>query len=159
MSDANSESGTTPKTLAEKVNYLLTKAIPPGEEIPSDRQICEAINADAGRTVISHVTFGKLRKGTQTETSDERLDAISDYFGVNRRFLRTSEEEAVRDIAEQLSFLASIGSGDITGAAGRGADVRGLSPDLLAYVNDLVKQVQEHGIPGPEDLLGTADSD
>ncbi|MFI8265366.1 hypothetical protein [Streptomyces sp. NPDC085665] len=153
MSEDREGPAALPVTLAEKIEYLLERAIPPSEERPSDRQVADSINEDAGTTIISHVTFGKLRKGQQLATSDDRLDAISDYFGVNRRFLKTNHQDAVRDIAEQLDFLASVGSGDITGTAGRGADLGGLSPDLLAYVNNIIRDVQENGIPGSDDLL------
>ncbi len=143
-------------TLAEKITWLLHNAFPsgggPGDGVPSDRQVVYAINRRAGRHVIGHTTFWKLRTGkTNPETrapyaaSEDMLEGIAAFFDVDPRFFK-SRSEVVGQVVESLRFLRSVHNGDITGIAGRGLGEEGLSHELMAFMNEVL--AQDHGAGG-----------
>ncbi|MBZ4319771.1 hypothetical protein [Streptomyces huiliensis] len=121
MRDPNSACAAASLTLAQKLEYLRSRGGPNGTEPPSDRHIADAVNKEAGETIISHVTLGKLRKGEQPTTTDARLAALADYFGVDPLFLQRSREEIVNEIALRLRYLIALQADDIT-TTGRAAN-------------------------------------
>lgn len=142
-----------PRTLAEKITWLLHNAFPAdgssGRGVPSDRQVVRAVNERAGRHVIGHTTFWKLRTGKiNPETgepytaSEEMLEGIAAFFDVDPRFFK-SRSEVVGQVVESLRFLRSVHKGDITGIAGRGLGEEGLSHELMAFMNELLRQSRE----------------
>ena len=158
-----------PRTLAEKITWLLENAFParsdPGAEaLPSDRQVVQAINERAGRHVIGHTTFWKLRTGKiNPETgrpcsaSDEMLEGIAAFFDVDPRFFK-SRSEVVGQVVESLRFLRAVHNGDITGIAARGVGDEGLSQELLAFMNEVLADLGGGGSSYPELSGPEADS-
>ena len=153
MSGAGTPGEAEPQSLAEKITWLLHNALPPegssGEGVPSDRQVVRAVNARAGRHVIGHTTFWKLRTGKiNPETgepytaSEDMLEGIASFFDVDPRFFK-SRSEVVGQVVESLRFLRSVHDGDITGIAGRGLGEEGLSHELMAFMNEVLAQSRE----------------
>ncbi|MGI5340536.1 hypothetical protein ACQEVS_25645 [Streptomyces sp. CA-181903] len=138
MKDANSACAAASLPLAQKLEYLRSRGGPDGTEPPSDRHIADAVNKEAGETVISHVTLGKLRKGEQVATTDARLSALADYFGVDPLFLQRSREEIVNEIALRLRYLIALHSGDITGAGRSGNS----HAELVEFIERAVRERQ-----------------
>ncbi|KAB7843732.1 hypothetical protein J7W19_25890 [Streptomyces mobaraensis NBRC 13819 = DSM 40847] len=138
MRDVNSACAAASLPLAQKLDYLRARGGPDGAEPPSDRHIADAVNKAAGETVVSHVTLGKLRKGEQVATTDARLAALAEYFGVDPLFLQRSREEIVDEIALRLRYLIALHSGDITGT-GR---LSSSHADLVEFVERAVRERQ-----------------
>lgn len=132
-----------PRTLQEKILYLLDHAFPDGP--PSDREFCRIVESQGGS--LSHSYFGKLRKGQITEVRDETLQALALGFGLeNWRFFK-DESAVVEEVMAGLALLAGTRTGDISGLAGRGIGDAGLSPDLLDFVLDQVRRYQQGDTP------------
>lgn len=150
MSGAGIPGEGEPQTLAEKITWLLHNALPssggPGDGVPSDRQVVRAVNERAGRHVIGHTTFWKLRTGKISPdtgapytASDDMLEGIAAFFDVDPRFFK-SRSEVVGQVVESLRFLRSVHDGDITGIAGRGIGEEGLSDELMAFMNEVLAE-------------------
>jgi len=128
-----------PRTLQEKIIYLLDHAFPDGT--PSDREFCRIVESQGG--ALSHSYFGKMRKGQITEVRDDTLQALALGFGIsNWRFFK-DESEVVEEVMAGLALLAGTRTGDISGLAGRGVGDAGLSPDLLEFVLSQVRAYQQ----------------
>lgn len=167
MSGSGIPSEEEPQTLAEKITWLLNNAFPPSDDpavctVPSDRQVVQAINERAGRHVIGHTTFWKLRTGkTNPETgrpcaaSEDMLEGIAEFFDVDPRFFK-SRSEVVGQVVESLRFLRSVHNGDITGIAGRGVGDEGLSQELMAYMQEVLAGFRDGPPSAPEPTPGTA---
>ncbi|EST38703.1 hypothetical protein N566_05980 [Streptomycetaceae bacterium MP113-05] len=145
------------QTLAQKITWLLHNAFPsdgsPADGVPSDRQVVRAVNERAGRHVIGHTTFWKLRTGkinpetgTACTASEDMLEGIAAFFDVDPRFFK-SRNEVVGQVVESLRFLRSVHNGDITGIAGRGLGEEGLSHELMAFMNDVLAESRQHDGP------------
>ncbi|MEU2585248.1 hypothetical protein ABZ612_20265 [Streptomyces avermitilis] len=141
-----------PQTLAEKIEYLIDNAFPPGEapwgDRSSDRAVAAAINGYHRREVISHATFGKMRSGAINPNTAEPyvpgqpiIDAVADFFDVDPLFFK-SQHEVVKRVFESLNFLRAVHRGDVQGLAGRGV-TSGLSAELLAYLNDVAAELSD----------------
>ncbi|MFD7923923.1 hypothetical protein ACFV3R_32555 [Streptomyces sp. NPDC059740] len=143
-----------PQTLAEKLEYLIRYAFPPGEAPwgedadPSDRAVVAAINAYHRRQVISHTTLWKMRTGAPSPRTGEPyvpdediIEAVAGFFGVDKLFFET-QDEVVRRVTESLDFLRAIHRGDVLGLAGRGV-TEGLSAELLAYLNEVTAEFSQ----------------
>lgn len=133
-----------PRSLQEKINYLLKKSFPDGA--PSDREFCRIVEGRGG--ALSHSYFGKLRKGQLTEVRDETLQALGLGFDCDWRFFKP-ESQVEAEVAAGLRFLADKRSGGISGIAGRGIAEEGLSPDLLNFALDLVEKARQEAQERP----------
>ncbi|UQA96721.1 hypothetical protein [Streptomyces halobius] len=127
-----------PRTLQEKINYLLKESFPDGT--PSDREFCRIVEARGG--ALSHSYFGKLRKGQLTEVRDETLQALGMGFDCDWRFFKP-ESQVEAEVSAGLRFLADKRAGGISGIAGRGITEEGLSPDLLNFALDLLEKARQ----------------
>ncbi|GGY97746.1 hypothetical protein [Streptomyces poonensis] len=138
-----------PRTLAEKTEYLIRHAFPPGEapwgSRASDRAVADAVNGFHRRKVISHVTLGKMRSGEISPDTGAPyipgqpiIDAVAEFFDVDPLFFEDQQEVAKR-VVESLDFLRAVHRGDVQGIAGRGVTT-GLSAELLAYLNEVTAE-------------------
>lgn len=125
--------GNEPRTLQERILYLLERSFPEGT--PSDREFCRIVESRGH--ALSHSYFGKLRKGQITEVRDETMQALAAGFGVDWRYFKGAPQVEAEVIAG-LKFLAETKSGTITGVAGRGIGDAGLPSDLLQLALGLV---------------------
>ncbi|GAA2265241.1 hypothetical protein GCM10010145_43140 [Streptomyces ruber] len=147
-----------PRTLAEKVEYLIRNAFPPGEapwgSRASDRAVADAVNEFHRRKVISHVTLGKMRSGETSPDTGEPyvpgqpiIDAVAQFFDVDPLFFEDQREVAQR-VIESLNFLRAVHRGDVQGIAGRGVTT-GLSAELLAYLSEVTAELTDDDTTTP----------
>ncbi|MFF2041894.1 helix-turn-helix domain-containing protein [Kitasatospora sp. NPDC058170] len=139
-----------PRTLAEKITYLLDTTFPSGR--PTDAQIAAAVNAHAGVDVVSAGAVEALRTGTPPPSevlaglaAGVVLEGLAAFFGVTALFFQ-SDEELERQVVDAISLLALRGSSDDFALAARGAD-GGLDPAVLAKISALVAEVQQQAGP------------
>ncbi|WP_234336104.1 hypothetical protein [Streptomyces sp. NRRL S-920] len=133
-----------PRTLQEKINYLLEETYPDGA--PSDREFCRIVAGRGG--ALSHSYFGKLRKGEITEVRDETLKAMGLGFDCDWRFFKP-ESQVEAEVAAGLRFLADKRAGGISGIAGRGISEEGLPPDLLNFALDIMEKARQEAQERP----------
>ncbi|GAA2266904.1 hypothetical protein GCM10010430_60040 [Kitasatospora cystarginea] len=139
-----------PRTLAEKLTYLLDTTFPGGR--PTDAQIAEAVNAHAGVDVISAGAVEALRTGTPPPSevlaglaAGVVLEGLAEFFGVTALFFQ-SDEELERQVVDAISLLALRGSTDTFALAARGGQ-DGLGPAMLAKISALVAEAQRKAGP------------
>jgi len=137
-----------PDSLADKLNYLFEHTVLPGESPPSNRQVAAAINEAAGEQIISHSYISLLRNGHRDNPTFRQLEALAQYFDVSPAYFHSDDITA--QVVEGLRFLTSLHTGDISTLAPRGARADGLSAEMLAYVNEVMAEIKQNGLPAPE---------
>ncbi|MGW1194466.1 helix-turn-helix domain-containing protein [Streptomyces sp. NPDC002536] len=132
-----------PRTVAEKINYLLGNAYF-GQDPPTDAEIAQAINEEAGTTVATADDVRALRTGTVTFASPVICAGLARAFQIEPAFFEDDAEvnPAVREVLENMRFLWSLHEGQILGLAARGSSA-GLSAGMIAKMNELVAELQE----------------
>jgi transcriptional regulator with XRE-family HTH domain len=136
-----------PRTMAEKINYLLKNAYF-GQTPPTDGEIAQAINEQADTTVATAEDVRALRTGTETSASPAMCAGLASTFQIEPAFFEDGAEvnPAVREVLEGIRFLGSIHQGQILGLAARGNNT-GLSAGMIAKINELVAELQDK-LPG-----------
>lgn len=143
------DSRRVPRTLAEKINYLMERTFGDGQPVPSNAEIARAVNAHAGAVVISEAEVGDLRSGAELAATQVVCEGLGEFFGVTPSFF-LSDEAVARQVVEGLTLLASVRRGEVNAVAARGLGKEGLTPDVLAFVNDMVADLQKRGLPGSD---------
>ena len=69
--------------LAQRLNRLFATVHPAGRGPYTLREVADAINPEAGETIISASYLSQLRAGQRREPSHSRLVAIARFFGVD----------------------------------------------------------------------------
>ncbi|MFH8407834.1 helix-turn-helix domain-containing protein [Streptomyces sp. NPDC018019] len=134
-----------PDSLAAKLNYLFEHTVLPDESPPSNRQVAASINASAGEQIISHSYISLLRNGHRDNPTFRQLEALAEYFDVSPAFFHNDEITA--QVVAGLKFLTSLHSGDVSALAPRGVRADGLSAEMLAYVNEVMAEIKQSGLP------------
>ncbi|MET8630416.1 helix-turn-helix transcriptional regulator [Kitasatospora sp. NPDC004669] len=139
-----------PRTLAEKLQYLLETTFPGG--LPTDAQIAAAVNAHAGVEVITPDAVEALRTGTPPPAevlaglaAGVVLEGLASFFGVTPLYFQ-SDEELERQVVDAISLLALRGTSKDFALAARGGQ-GGLDPAMLAKISALVAEVQQKADP------------
>ncbi|MFJ9841729.1 helix-turn-helix domain-containing protein [Kitasatospora sp. NPDC101155] len=139
-----------PRTLAEKLTYLLEATFPSGQ--PTDAEIAVAVNSHAGVDVISASAVKALRKGTPPPSevlaglaAGVVLEGLAEFFGVTPLYFQ-SDEQLERQVVDAISLLALRGSADDFALAARGGQ-GGLDPAMLAKISAIVAEVQKNAGP------------
>ncbi|UNZ18165.1 helix-turn-helix transcriptional regulator [Streptomyces sp. 891-h] len=132
-----------PRTVAEKVNYLLENAYF-GQTPPTDAEMAQAINEQNAATVVTAEDVRALRTGAETSASPAVRAGLAHAFQIDPAFFADGAEvhPAAREVMEGIRFLGSIQRGQILGLAARGNSA-GLSPEMIAKVNELVAELQD----------------
>ncbi|MEC4020242.1 helix-turn-helix domain-containing protein [Streptomyces sp. H27-D2] len=136
-----------PRSLAEKITYLLKHSYPGKQTPPSDAEIAEAVNSHAGGPVISEEGVRDLRTGAEPATSPVVCDGLASVFGVSPMFFQPDDAVA-RQVFEGLRLLASARKGVVGRVEARGLGPEGLPEDVLSFLNDVVAEMQERDLPG-----------
>lgn len=144
------ERASAPRTIGEKINYLLQHGYVSGEE-PSDEEMARAVNAHAGRAVVTTDDVAALRAGSATQASDVVRAGLAEALQVDAALFHDDAEvnPAARELLEAIRFLGSIHRGQILGLAARG-NGSGLSAEMMANINDLVGELK-HKLPEAPD--------
>ncbi|MFH0246168.1 helix-turn-helix domain-containing protein [Streptomyces sp. HK10] len=135
-----------PRTLAEKIDYLLASTYAPAD-VPGDTDLTEWVNARVGRALLTPEQFTALRCGRRTlaEVLPEHREqsafygALGETLGVSPLFFQPDDAVA-RQVMEGIRFLAA-GGRDLALAA-RGAEELGVSPAMLAQLTALIEQAK-----------------
>ncbi|MCX4752489.1 helix-turn-helix domain-containing protein [Kitasatospora purpeofusca] len=144
------EQAPAPRTIGEKINYLLEHGYA-GQEAPSDDEIARAVNAHAGEAVVTVEDIASLRTGATTDASDAVRAGLADALQVDAALFQDDAEvnPAAREFLEAIRFLGSIQRGQILGLAARG-NGGGLSTEMMATINNLVGELR-HKLPEVQD--------
>jgi transcriptional regulator with XRE-family HTH domain len=132
-----SESKARTSVIAERLEHLFTTVHPPGRGPYSLREVAEAINTEAGTSLISAAYLSQLRTGQRTEPSHSRLSAIARFFGVDIQYF-TDDQTAI-EIDDQLELLAAMRDTGVRAIALRAA---GLSETSLAAVQAVIENAR-----------------
>ncbi|MFB7645709.1 helix-turn-helix domain-containing protein [Streptomyces sp. NPDC058961] len=135
-----------PKSLAEKISYLLAHSYPDPAARPSDESLARRVNEYAGAPVTTQDGIRALRTGAASETSPVLREGLAEVFGVSPMYFQPDEATA-RQVVEGLKLLAS---GNVGKVAARGLGAEGLSADLLAFVNTVAAELQQRELPEAE---------
>lgn len=124
------------ESLARKLNLLLDSAEAEGRKI-SFKDVRDAMSA-AG-TPISRARWHYMRAGSGPAVKKtELLQNLAGFFGVNRDYLVTDEEELPEKVEAQLELLATMKARKVRNYAARQLD--GLSPETLLQIRDLIDE-------------------
>ena len=106
----------SPKTLADKVNWVLDTAHTAGRGRLSDAQVVFKIHEVTGEK-ISTTTIWKLRNGQLTNPQLRVIQALATTFGVQGGFFLEDYDEAKLGLQqEQVELLALIQNSGMTAA-------------------------------------------
>ncbi|MFD4525589.1 helix-turn-helix domain-containing protein [Streptomyces sp. NPDC058470] len=148
------EQPSLPRTVAEKINYLLQYGYE-GQTAPSDEQIAQAVNEHVraqgrmGSTTAEDIAA--LREGATTDVSDSVRAGLAHALQVDAALFRDDEElsPTVREFLAAVRFFRSIQEGQILGLAARGNHT-GLSAETMTKINEIVGELKGK-LPNVED--------
>ncbi|WP_254394007.1 helix-turn-helix domain-containing protein [Streptomyces buecherae] len=133
--------------VAQKVSNLLA-ASEAGGAPRTDEEVAHAVNGAAGGQVVTASEIAAMRTGQAGHIPTPVLDGLATALGVPPRSLRP-DEEAVREIAQELQALAELRGGPISHLAARGSGGQ-LSPRVVAAITDLLEEIEGGGLPGSD---------
>ncbi len=125
-----------PRTLAEKVNWLIDHARPAGRGPLSNAEVVALIEKVTGE-VFSHTTIWKLRNGQSRNPQKRLIDALARTFGVpSAYFFEDYDERQAGLLEEQVEMLAVIRDAGITSFQMRA--VAALTPEARQSMAELI---------------------
>jgi transcriptional regulator with XRE-family HTH domain len=137
--------GPPPRTLAEKVSWLIDRAHPAGRGPYSNAEVVALIEKATGEQ-FSHTTIWKLRNGQAANPQMRLIDALARTFGVPPAFFfddhDTDQDSQLREQVELLALLRDTG---VTTTQLR--SLLELSPAALQAVADLIKHTARSETP------------
>jgi len=128
-----------PRTLAEKVDWLISHAHPAGRGPYSNAEAAALIEKTTGQQV-SHTTIWKLRNGQAANPQMRLIEALATTFGVPPAYFfdnNDDDEQQAALIREQVELLALIRDTSVTATQLR--TLLRLSPEALQAVTDLIQ--------------------
>lgn len=140
---AGSETGESPRTLGEKISFLLEQSYPAGAA-PGDEEIAEAVNRHAGSEVVTANEVEALRTGTGEADSPPPvvLEGLAEFFGVERMYFEPDDAVA-RQVYQGIRVLLASKNGGIRRVRARGLGPEGLSPEVLSLLTDLETEFEK----------------
>jgi hypothetical protein len=123
--------------LAGRLDGLIATVHPTGRGPYTLREIADAINAEAGTSLISAAYISQLRTGQRTEPSHSRLAALARFFGVATGYF--TDEATTEETSRQLEVLAALRDDAVRTVALRAA---GLSQSSLAAVRAVIENAR-----------------
>jgi transcriptional regulator with XRE-family HTH domain len=125
-----------PRTLADKVNWLISTARPAGRGPYSNAEVAALIRKASGEPVTG-TTIRKLRNGQAANPYKRLISAMAQFFGVPPDFFFDGYDgNQASLIQEQAEMLAIIRAADITPAKLR--VLLGLSPEARQLIPGFV---------------------
>lgn len=133
--------------IGERLNHLFATVHPAGRGPYTLREAADAINAEAGASIISPAYLSQLRTGQRAEPSHSRLLAIARFFGVDASYF--NEDGAAEETDRQLEFLTAMRDAGVRSVALR---AQGLSEASLAAVRAVIENARRlEGLRDGED--------
>ena len=133
---AGEKSTPGPRTLADKVNWLIDRAHPAGRGPFSNSEVAALIKDAAGEEV-SYTTIWKLRNGQAQNPQKRLIEALARTYGVPPAFFFDDYGEQAGLLQEQVELLALVRDADISSAQLRA--ILALSPAARQAITDLVE--------------------
>ncbi len=135
--------GPPQRTLAEKVEWLISNAHPAGRGPYSNAEVTALIEKATGQQ-FSHTTIWKLRNGQAANPQMRLIEALARTFGVPPAFFFDDyDDQHAGLLREQAEMLALIRGTSVTTDQLR--TLLQLSPDALQAVTDLIKHTTRTG--------------
>ena len=126
-----------PRTLADKVNWLIDNAHPAGRGPYSNAEVAALIEKATGEP-YSHTTIWKLRNGQATNPQMRLIEALARTFGVPPAFFFSDyDDKQAGLLREQVELLALVRDAGVTSAQLRA--LLELSPGARQAVADLIE--------------------
>ncbi|MEU7560286.1 XRE family transcriptional regulator [Streptomyces eurythermus] len=143
VGDHRDEVSPKPRSLAEKLEHLLTVTAPSGQRPPSNEEVATAINIAAGEKTISATYVWQLRTGRKTNPTMRHLEALAQYCGVSAAYFL--DEDEARKIDDQLGLLEALKESDARDIALRST---GLSESSRRALHSMIDQLRKlEGLP------------
>ena len=134
---AGEKSTPVPRTLADKVNWLIERAHPAGRGPYSNNEVAELIKGVTGEEV-SYTTIWKLRNGQAKNPQMRLIEALAKTFGVPPAFFFDDYDgQQAGLLQEQVELLALIRDAHINTAQLR--TILSLSDEARQAVADLIE--------------------
>ena len=139
--EADHDIGTPPRTLSEKVEWLISHSHPAGRGPYSNAEVVTLIHKTTGQE-FSHTTIWKLRNGQAANPQMRLIEALARTFGVPPAFFFDDyDEQHAGLLRDQVELLALVRDTDLTAAQLR--TLLQLSPGALQAVTDLIKHTAQ----------------
>ncbi|MGK4906471.1 helix-turn-helix domain-containing protein [Streptomyces albus] len=138
--DSASSTSALPRTIAEKINYLLEHTYTQ-HTAPSDDEIARQGNEKTGLSVLDTDLVRDLRSGARTQADEDALDALAAALDVPPVFFR-SNDAAVHRIVSGVRLV----TGGLRGVAARG-ETEALPTELLDFINAAVEEIKATDFP------------
>jgi transcriptional regulator with XRE-family HTH domain len=136
--------------LAQRLNHLFTTVHPAGRGPYTLREVADAINHEAGETIISASYLSQLRAGQRREPSHSRLVAIARFFSVDIDYF--SAQVSAEDARRQTEVLTAMGDAGVRAIALR---AYGLSDASIAAVLAVIENARRlENLPDPDGQPG-----
>lgn len=124
------------RTLADRVNWLISAAHPAGRGPYSSAEVAALIRRTTGEPV-SHTTIWKLRNGQATNPQKRLIEAMARTFGVRPAFFFADHEgNQAGLVQEEAEMLVMIRDAGITAAQLR--PFLRLSPEARRLIIDFI---------------------
>jgi transcriptional regulator with XRE-family HTH domain len=146
---AASRGSSVPRSVAEKITYLLEHSYPGAQTPPSDAEIARAVNEHAGGQVITEAGVRELRTGDDAELPPLVASGLAEVFDVSPLFFQPDDTVA-RQVVEGLRLLAAVRTGAVGRVAARGLGPEGMSDELLSFLNQVVEEMADREKPGAD---------
>lgn len=134
---ANLAPGPPPRTLADKVEWLISHAHPAGRGPYSNAEAAALIEKTTGQQV-SHTTIWKLRNGQATNPQMRLIEALATTFGVAPAYFFDNhdhqQDDQMRDQAELLAIIR-----DTNVPITQLRTILQLTPEALQALTDLIQ--------------------
>jgi len=140
--DTAADVGRPPGSLAEKITLILQRSYPGPQGPPSDAEMAAQVNAQMGADILTAQEFSDLRTGVTDTAPPAVLHALAAVVGVSPLYFE-SDEAVAAQVYEGLQLLAAARQGAIGRVKARGLGPQGLSPKMMALVNELVAEMAE----------------
>nr|WP_024126499.1 helix-turn-helix transcriptional regulator [Streptomyces sp. FR1]AHE39118.1 Putative Xre family DNA-binding protein [Streptomyces sp. FR1] len=118
------------QVIAERIAYVRDEVF--GGELPSDAEIASAGNRKSGRPLLTEDLVQGLREGTQTQTSEDVLDALALALNLPPVYMHTSDPQIAR-----LVVSAQVVRNSYTIRAARGGE-NGIPESARAELADFI---------------------
>ena len=134
---ADDSTARRPRTLADKVNWLIDRAHPAGRGPYSNAEVSALIEKVTGEE-FSHTTIWKLRNGQAANPQMRLLQALARTFGVPPAFFFDEyDEEQAGQLMDQVELLTMMRDSGVTSAQMRA--LASLTPAARQAVVDLIE--------------------
>jgi|ERR1700691_3007752 transcriptional regulator with XRE-family HTH domain len=135
--DVPAAAGSRPRSLAEKIEWLIQHMWPAGQPYPKTNDVvAQAITAVSGED-MSSTNIWKLRTGRLSNPTLKTLTALATFFRVPIGYF--GEDEESESIADQVALLALMREKGVSRAALR--SLADMSPGGRQMIADMIETV------------------